>query len=383
MYIETTATKRVKSLKKRIRGIAGGTGASKTISVLLCLIDKYQTVPNKTASIVAESLPHLKRGAMRDFFNILREHGYYNEAFHNKTDSIYRFPNGSQIEFFAADEAEKLRGGRRDDLFINEANNITKNAFDELEIRTRETITLDWNPVNTFWWYEDVMPHMDVDFLTLTYRDNESLEQAIIDSIEARKYTNPAWYKVYGLGQLGTLEGLIYKNWTIIDEVPEEARLQRRGLDFGYTNDPSVLVGIYNWNGGYVIDEELYASGMSNANIANTIKARVGEALVIADSAEPKSIDEIKSYGVTITGSEKGQGSVNQGIQLVQDQVLYITKRSVNVIKDFRNYQWKVDRSGKSLNVPEHEFSHSPDAVRYAITDILSGKFLTLDDIAL
>lgn len=321
---------------------------------------------------------------MRDFLNIMRAHGYYKESEWNRTESIYSFPNGSQIEFFSADQPTKLRGGRRDHLFINEANNITYSAYSELEIRTRQTVWADWNPTSPFWWYEDVMPHNDVDFLTLTYKDNETVEEQIIKSIESRKYSNPGWYKVYALGELGTLEGVIVTNWEIIRDVPKDARLERRALDFGYTNDPSVLEDIYRWNNAFVVDERIYASGLSNRRIADMILALPDqEILTVADSAEPKSIDEIKGYGVYITGAEKGQGSVMQGIQQMQDQKLYVTERSVSTIKDLRNWQWKVDKAGKPLNVPNHEFSHAPDAIRYGLTHILGRKILGVDDIAM
>lgn len=377
MYIETTATRKLKNLRKRVRGVKGGTSASKTISILLLLIDKYQTVPNLTGSIVAESVPHLKRGAMRDFFNILKSHGYYDENAHNKTDSLYTFPNGSFIEFFASDDAKKLRGGRRDDLFINEGNNISYDSYNELEVRTRQTVWIDWNPVSLFWWDEKVLPYEDVDFITLTYKDNEALEDSIINSIERRKHSNPEWYKVYGLGQVGSLEGQIFKNWNTIDRIPEEAELVIRGLDFGYTNDPSCIVDIYKWNNSYIIDEVVYATGLSNANLATYLDDDV---LTVADSAEPKSIDQIKELGKSITGSIKGQGSVNTGIDIVNDQEIHITKDSTNVLKDMRNYQWKKDKMGKPLNIPNHDFSHSPDAIRYAISYLESGIRLGTDD---
>lgn len=384
-YQITTATKKLAKLNKRVRGVAGGTGASKTISILLLLIDKYQRETGLTGSIVAESVPHLKRGALRDFLNIMQQHNYYDVGMHNKSDSIYNFETGSRLEFFAADEASKLRGGRRDDLYINEANNVSYSSYNELEIRTRDTVWLDWNPVTTFWFYEELLgQHDDLEHITLTYRDNEALDQRIVDSIERRKLTNPEWYKVYGLGQLGKLEGNIYQNWEILgsEQVPDGAELLRHGVDFGYTNDPSAIGSIYKWNDGFVIDEVAYATGLSNRNIAD-ILGKLEVALTIADSAEPKSIDEIKSYGIWINGSTKGAGSVNQGIQLVQDQKLYFTKRSTNFIKDFRNYRWKLDKSDKPLNVPHHEFSHSPDMVRYVITDVLGGTLLDVNDILL
>jgi phage terminase large subunit len=211
----------------------------------------------------------------------------------------------------------------------------------------------------------------DVDHAILTYKDNEALSQEIIDSIEQRK-NRKGWWQVYGEGLLGEVEGKIYRGWEVLDELPRFARLERRGLDFGYSNDPSSIVDIYYFDGGYIWDEVLFAKGMSNKRIADTILAQDTQALVIADSAEPKSIDEIKSYGVNIVGAEKGKDSVNSGIQLVQDQHIAVTKRSINIIKEYRNYLWKTDKDGKILNVPEHDFSHSMDAGRYAMVSLLT-----------
>jgi phage terminase large subunit len=216
-----------------------------------------------------------------------------------------------------------------------------------------------------------------VDFITLTYLDNEALSPEIVASIEARK-NRRGWWQVYGLGQLGEVEGKIYRDWQIIDDIPHEARLERFGLDFGYSADPSSIVAIYYHNGGYILDEILYAKGRSNKEIADTLNAQDRKALVVADSAEPKSIDEIRMYGVNITGADKGKDSVRQGIQLVQDQRISVTKRSVNIIKEYRNYLWDTDRAGTMLNVPEHTYSHSMDAIRYGITQLLKNP--TIDD---
>lgn len=319
---------------------------------------------------MAESLPHLKRGAMRDFLNIMRTHRYYDENAHNKTDYLYRFGNG-YIEFFGGDDPSKLRGPRRDILFMNEANNMPHTTFDQLEVRTRDEWIVDFNPTSSFWVHEEVMPHMEHDFLKLTYKDNEALEDSIVKSIESRK-DKPNWWKVYGLGEIGTNEGQILTDWSVIDEVPDEADLQRRGLDFGFTNDPTGLVDVYRYNEGFVLDEQLYRKGMSNKQIADFLKGlEEPSTLVIADSAEPKSIDEIKSYGIRITGAVKGQGSVNYGLQVMQDHHLFVTKRSVNLIKELRNYLWKTDRDGTPLNVPEDLWNHAIDASRYAISDII------------
>jgi len=319
--------------------------------------------------VVSESFPHLRRGALRDFLLIMKEHNYFEDYRWNKTESTYTFPNGSTMEFFSADDSKKMRGGRRDRLFINEVNNIAFSSFEELEVRTKELVIIDWNPTNEFWFYTDVMGvRDDVEHLILTYKDNEALSKEIVDSIEQRK-NRKDWWRVYGLGLLGELEGKIYTKWEIIDEIPDRARLERRGLDFGYTNDPSTLVGIYKWNDAFVLDEEFYLKGLSNRQIATKILAQPEQVLVFADSVEPKSIDEIAGYGIGIVGAVKGPGSVNYGIQFVQDQKIYVTKRSINIIKEYRNYLWKVDKNGKVINEPEHAFSHSMDAIRYGLSD--------------
>jgi phage terminase large subunit len=373
MYSLTTATKKIKKLDKRVKVVAGGTSASKTISILLILIDLSQrdTVP-KLTSVVSESIPHLKRGAMRDFLDIMKAHGYYKDELWNRTDSIYTFETGSQIEFFGADQPDKLRGARRDRLFINECNNVTHTAYNELEVRTREDVWLDFNPTNEFWFYTDILPNedMDVDFITLTYKDNEALDENTIKAIESRK-NNKAWWQVYGLGLLGEHENRVYKDWEIIDDIPYMARLIRRGLDFGYSNDPAALVDVYSYNGGYILDEQLYRKGMSNRQLAEFVNMlKEPHTIIVADSSEPKSIDEIRSFGVAMIPAVKGQGSINQGIQLVQDFKIQVTKRSTNLIKEYRNYLWMTDKEGKSLNVPEGGYDHILDAMRYAITSL-------------
>ena len=372
MYQITSATKKILNLKKRIRAIQGGTSAGKTIGVIEVLIDLAQRdeIPTIT-SIVSESFPHLKRGAMLDFLNIMQQHKYFQDKRWNKTDYTYTFETGSKIEFFSVDQPGKVRGPRRDRLFVNEANNIPYETFDQLEVRTKEFIIMDWNPVSDFWYYDKVANRDDCECIILTYKDNEALDKRIIESIEQRK-DRKGWWKVYGEGQLGEVEGKIYKDWQIIDELPFNARLERRGLDFGYTNDPTSIVDIYYYDGGYIIDELCYQRGLQNKQIADVIKNAVSpEMLVIADSAEPKSIDDIKSYGINILPADKGADSVRNGISLVQEQRISVTKRSVNVIKEYRNYLWEIDKDGKILNTPEHEFSHSMDSIRYGMTSIL------------
>lgn len=372
MFSITTATSKIRNLSKRIRAIQGGSSASKTISILLYLIDRAQrdTKPTIT-SIVSESLPHLKRGAILDFLNIMQQHEYFVDSRWNKSDYTYTFETGSKIEFFSIDQPRKVRGPRRDRLFINEANNTPFESFEQLEIRTKEFIFLDWNPTNEFWFYTDVLgKRTDVDHLILTYKDNEALDKSIVESLEQRR-NRKGWWQVYGLGQLGEVEGKIYKGWQIIDEVPYEARLERYCIDFGYSNDPTFIGALYYYNGGYIVHELSYQKGMSNKMIADVILGQEKQALTVADSAEPKSIDEIRIYGVQIVPAEKGKDSVVNGIQMVQNQAMSVTKQSTNVIHEYRNYLWVTDKDGKILNEPEHTFSHSMDGIRYGIVSLV------------
>ncbi|MDO8094435.1 MAG: phage terminase large subunit [Candidatus Brocadiales bacterium] len=360
------------NLNKKIRAIQGGTSASKTISILMYLIARAQadTTPTLT-SIVSESLPHLKKGCIRDFESIMKTHRYWREARWNKTDKIYTFEKGSQIEFFGAEQSEKLRGGRRDRGFINECNNVSLEVFDEFEVRTKEFVFLDWNPTNDFWFYDDVQGKRDdVELIVLTYKDNEACPLEIVKSIEQRR-NRLGWWKVYGEGQRGEVEGRIYTNWNTIDEIPHEARLERYGVDFGYHPDPCAIVALYYLNGGYILDEVTYQLDMSNREIGNTLK-NLPRALVIADSAEPKSIDEIRLYGVNIQPTVKGKDSRKYGIKAVQDLRISVTRNSANLLKEYRNYLWATDKDGKLLpGVPEEGNDHCLDAARYAINSLV------------
>lgn len=317
---------------------------------------------------MSETFPHLKRGAIRDFLSIMQTMNYYKDPLWNRTDFTYMFESGCKLEFFSADQPGKVRGPRRDVLFINEANNLSYETYTQLEIRTKDIIWLDWNPVAEFWWYDQVAPNNDVDFLVLTYKDNEALDQNIIDAIESRR-ANKQWWRVYGEGQLGEVEGRIYKDWNLVDSIPHEARLERYGLDFGYSNDPAAIVAVYRYNGGLIVDEIAYQKGLTNREIA-IIFQNQPRALVVADSAEPKSIDEVKLHGISIVPSNKGRGSVLAGIDKVQSQRVSVTKRSTNILKEYRNYLWETDKDGKIINEPSPINNHSLDAIRYAVESL-------------
>lgn len=375
-FVDTTATRKIFELRQRIRAVAGGTSASKTISILVWLIDYCQSSKNtgKLCTVVSESYPHLSGGAMLDFQNIMKDRGYWNESHWVKSPTpTYSFGQGNKIEFRSVDTYGKAHGLRRDVLFINECNNLAYNIVDQLIVRTREIIWLDWNPVSEFWFYYEMLPNRkDIDFITLTYLDNEALDQVTVKEIESHKYKKN-WWKVYGEGQLGEAEGRIYKDWAIIDEIPHNARLLRYGLDFGYSADPTACVAIYEYDGGYILDEILYQKGMSNREIAEVMKTQ-SIAMIIADSAEPKSIDEIHGYGLNIVGSQKGKDSVNQGIQYVQDQRISVTKRSVNIIREYRNYLWEQNDDGEMMNVAQDFLNHQMDAIRYGMDAFRKSK---------
>ena len=310
--------------------------------------------------------------------------GRYIDANFNRTLLIYTFSNGSYIEFFSADQEDKVRGPRRNILYINECNNINFDTYHQLAIRTSHEVWLDFNPSSEFWAYTELKNDPDAEWLTLTYKDNEGLPESIIKEIEKAKekaktssYWNN-WWKVYGLGQVGSLEGVIFSNWKQIDQLPLDARLIGTGLDFGYTNDPTAIIDIYQWNGKRILDEVCYRTGMVNSEIAKELK---GKPIVYADSAEPKSIEEIKRQGITIKAVVKGADSINFGIQTIQANDYLVTSRSTNLIKELRSYCWDSDKTGQRINKPIDSYNHIIDAWRYHET--VSYTHLTLPTILL
>lgn len=381
MFQRTTAINKILKLNKFVRGVQGGTSAGKTFGILPVLINIACSVPMSEISVVAESIPHLKRGAMKDFRKIMISTGRWHDMRWNASDFIYRFANGSTIEFFSADNDSKLRGARRDYLYMNEANNMTFHAYTELASRTKCAVYLDWNPTSEFWFHTELQNDNNVDFLVINYTDNEACPESALNFIlNAKEKAKTSefwanWYKVYGLGEIGSLQGVVFDNWGIVDSIPEGAKLTGYGMDFGYTNDPTTLTAIYEFNNEYYFDELIYQTGLVNSEISNLCKAiPVNRSIMIyADSSEPKSIQELRNLGLNITGAEKGRDSVNYGIQLMQVKRFNVTKKSVNLIKEFRAYTWATDKTGQKLNVPVDAFNHGIDGIRYWFTT--KGKY--------
>lgn len=369
MLKKTTAQTKIRKLRKRIRIVQGGTSSSKTFTILPLLIQYAIQKPKSEISVVSESIPHLKRGALKDFLKILDWTDNFNPNNFNKSNLTYKFSNGSYIEFFSADQPDKLRGARRDVLFINECNNVTFESYQQLAIRTKKFIYLDYNPTNEFWVHTELMNDADSNFIILTYKDNEALDPSIIKEIEkARDKAETSsywanWWKVYGLGEIGTLEGVIFNNWQQIDAIPKEAELIGYGVDFGYTNDPTAIVEVYRWNNKRILNEICYQKQLSNSQIAKLITTKLP---AYCDSAEPKSIAELRMYGVNAYGVTKGTDSIKFGIQTMQEQDYLVTKHSTNIINELRKYAWDKDkRTGETLNKPIDDFNHSIDAIRY------------------
>ena len=390
-FIRTTAVNKVRELKRFVKGIQGGSSASKTYSILAVEIDHCTKNPYTETSVVAESIPHLKRGAMRDFMKIMTVTGRFNAARWNATDFRYKFANGSYIEFFSADDDSKLRGARRDRLYMNEANNLSFHAYTELAARTKQSVILDWNPVNEFWFHSELMQDEDVDFLILTYKDNEACPKSARDFIEkARVKADTSeywanWYKVYGLGQVGTLQGAIYEDFEVVEGIDvSRAKFVALGLDWGFSNDPTALVAIYRQGDCLLIQELLYSTGLTNQDIADKLRSlgitRAWE--IVADSAEPKSIEEIYRLGFNIKPAEKGPDSVRNGIDILKRFKLQVTKDSTNLIKELRSYTWATDKEGKNTGVPIDSFNHACDAMRYVALNKLrvsnSGKYVVV-----
>ena len=360
----------VKECKAKIQVHQGGTRSGKTYSILTALIELCHKNSGLVITICRKTFPALRATAMRDFFEILNREDIYNPDLHNKSDATYQLW-GNMVEFISIDQPQKVRGRKRDVLFINEANEINLEDWRQLLLRTTGKVLIDYNPSDEFHWiYDEVIPREDAAFFQTTYKDNPFLPESVVMEIERFKEADENFWRVYGLGERGASQATVFTHWKEVDQIPNEFKPLNYGLDFGYTNDPTAIVQTFTDGHGFAVDELCYATRLTNSDISKVLRdSGVSRSdVIICDSAEPKSIDEIHAHGFNTHGARKGKDSVKNGIQFLHSRPLLVTARSVNVIKELRNYKWKEDKNGKQLNEPVDSFNHAIDAMRYAIT---------------
>ena len=367
--------------KTRITCLQGGTRSSKTYSLCQLFIVKCLEDTGRTFTIVRKTLPALKGTAYRDVLNILKEMELYSEENHNKSELSYLL-NGNLIEFISVDQPQKIRGRKRNYLWLNEANELTYEDWTQLILRTTEQIYLDYNPSDPYSWiYEKVQTRDDCTFIKSTYKANPFLDEDTIAEIERLKDIDPDYWRVYGLGEIGSIQTMIFRNFNLVDDV--QGKLIGYGLDFGFTNSPTALVEVRQLDDNLYIKELLYEKRLTNTDLANKLKEfgidRQTE--IIADSAEPKSIEEVYRSGFNIKPAKKGAG-IHLGLDIMRRYKLHITKDSLNAIKEFRGYKWSTDKNGDVLNTPVKVNDHLIDATRYLCLNKLSvnhsGKYYIL-----
>lgn len=325
-----------------------------------------------------KTFPAVRGTVMRDLFDILKSYGLYYEEFHSKSTYEY-FLNGNRIEFISLDQPTKIRGRKRDLLFINEANELNFEDWQQLIFRTTEKIVIDYNPSEEFHWiYDKVLERDDVEFYQTTYKDNTFLSEVIVKEIERLKHIDEEYWRVYGLGERGRSRSLVF-NFTTTPSIPPTAKLVGRGLDFGFSNDSSALVETYIEGDNMYARELIYRTGMTNQDLGNEFK-RLGldrRDEIWCDSAEPKSIEELNRMGFNTKRTYKG--SINIGIDMIRRYKLYVTESSINMIKELRNYKYVEDKNGQLTNKPVDAFNHSLDALRYSVVNKLGrpqyGKY--------
>lgn len=362
------------SLDKRIICLYGGSSSSKTVSAMQFLTMMGEgSIKPLVITVIGESVPVIKKSVMRDWQTIIMGSRYDPDRF-NKQDSTYYFPLGSIMQFIPADDENRFYAMRHDFVLIDEAYNVNRGIFDQVEIRTRRQILLTWNPVSPFWATKLQDEREDVAVIHATYKHNQFIEQSIIDALETRAKTDPNFYRVYVLGEYGNAEGLIFKeatNWFKCDALPEEYARRIYVVDYGFTHDPTAVLEVRYSDGQFWVDELEYKPGMFNRDIVNLLKPLAGKQTeVVADSAEPKSIAEMRQLGLNMIGAIKGPDSVIFGIRTMQGFRVNITKRSMNTIKEFRNYSFIKNKDGEFTDKPHDGWDHAIDAIRYGITHI-------------
>lgn len=380
MYSDTTALEKIEALNKRINIIQGGTSAGKTISILIMLLDLSFEVYDKTIHIVSDTFPNLRHGAMKDWQKILK--GTQRARYFDYKVSLNTWENkctGTTIEFLSCDSEDAL-GARRDYLFINEANRINYETFRQLEVRTFERIWLDFNPANEFYAHTELMKRKDSSFIKLNYLDNEALPQSIIDSLEEQRGDGTSnWWRVYGLGEIGSLEGNVYSSWIAEQSRPEGFVLKRYGVDFGFSNDPTAVIAVYENEAKEIFAETMiYEKGLLTPELIENMKG-LEPALAVCDNARPEIIAEMKRSGLRAIACDKTAGEKMNGkrynIELVQRRIVHYLKTDQDLGKEYLSYAWRRKRStGEWLDEPEDGNDHDLDALSYAIRDMARHK---------
>jgi phage terminase large subunit len=382
MFVRTTAVNKLLNLQRRKKIIQGGTWAGKTYGIIAILIDYAAKNAKQTGTVVAETIPAIKGGALKDFREIMQETGRWVESRFNATDLYYTFANGTKLEFKSFDSVGKAQAaGKRNFLFINEGPYINYDIADALIMRTSGPIWVDFNPTQEYWAHTELLTNNDAEFLLLKATDNEGLPDTIQNELNIKIAKATAeksqglpitsywqnWCRVYIDGEIGNLQGVVFNNWKTVTEIPIGAELLGRGMDFGFTNDPTTLIEIYKADGQLWLNELLYETGLTSPDIVARLVQFGIDGDIIADSADPKTIAEINSLwsSGTVTAAEKGPDSIRKGIDALQAYKLNITETSRNLIKELRAYRWKVDKSGKSLNEPIDHSNHLIDPARY------------------
>ena len=363
----------------------GGTRSSKTYSLAQLIILKALQEQGKVYTICRKTLPALKGTAYKDFFNILEEHNLYNPDKHNKSELTYKL-NNNEIEFISVDMPQKIRGRKRHILWLNEANEFRFEDWVQLSLRTTENIYLDFNPSDPYSWiYDRVMNREDCTFIKSTYLDNPFLPDETIKEIERLKDLDSNYWKIYGLGDMAQPTETIFRQFEICNNVPNESELIAIGMDFGYSNDPTAIVEVFKLNDNLYINELVYSKGLTNQDIAQRLRELdvTRQTEIIADSAEPKSIEELHRQNFNVKGAKKGADSINMGIDVLRRFKLHITKNSTNTLNEFKYYKWLTDKNGHIVNKPAtNQQDHLIDAVRYVALNKLmtnhSGKYYIL-----
>ena len=351
----------------------GGTRSGKTYNILLWIIFDYcARHEGKTITICRKTFPSLRATVMRDFLDILKKHNIYSEADHNKSNSEYNLKD-NLIEFISLDVPQKVRGRKRQLLYINEANEINKEDWQQLIFRTEEQVILDYNPSDEYHFiYDEVLTRKDCDFYITTYKDNPFLDPNIKSEIERLKETDETYWQIYGLGQKGVSKATIF-NFSEINKIPEDAMFLSYGMDAGYTNDPSTIVGVWQKEHNLYCKEFLYRTMRTTQDLSKEIKSLEHKGTIYLDSAEPRLADELRRMGNPVRPTKKGQGSILAGIDLLKRYKIFITSDSHNMIQEMRNYKWTEDKTGKLTNIPIPKNDHTIDALRYSVFNVLSN----------